>query len=117
MIIPTEDDSEIEKNIRYKRLKFEVRIPQITLEQLVMKSFLLIETRSKSIKAVGGQKDKNTSKAWYEFDTALADKFYGTEDHDISKNELQELMEYAEYAENFITRLNSNSEGVRNNNK
>lgn len=108
------DSSELEKDKIVKRMKFEVRIPQITLEQLAKKSFLLIHTRNNSIKAVSTQKDKKTSKAWFEFDEALATKYYDTADHDISQKELLDLMDHAE---NFTARLDSNSNDEKDDNR
>ena len=58
-----EDNNEIDRTKKYKKLKFEVRLPQSTLEKLAIMSLGIIQTGKNALNAIKGKNDESTTRA------------------------------------------------------
>jgi len=102
-----DDNSNIEKNKKCKKLKHEIRLPNDALERLFNDALTLIKMNNMAVNLVSPEKEFNTRRSWWELDNTLESIYYDTENPILEKEELGKLKDALD---NFSSRILKNNE-------
>jgi hypothetical protein len=88
-----EGSDDIEKGKKFKRLKFEVRLPPKVLENLSKMYLGLIQARNFALESTKGNNNQDVTRSWWEVEDILRTTVYDTENITISSEDLVKLSE------------------------
>jgi len=109
-----DEGTEINKGKKCKRLKFEVRLPSLALENLSKMYLGLTQARSYALDSTKGNNDKNVTRSWWEVENTLRTTIYDTENITISPEDIVKL---SEASSNLGQRLANNIKNDKNDQK
>lgn len=82
----------VDKERKTKRLLLEISLPQETLARLSNASLGRIKAKQNALRIKGNKNDKNTERAYYEYDEAIG-SWYDTDEIKLSKEDYYKIHE------------------------
>jgi hypothetical protein len=93
MVEVNQEDDDIVRNQKRKRLKFEIKIPHRALKQLARISLDVMNANDSMLEATTGKNDDATTSAWWQYNKLLESTYYDTENYWLSNKDYEKLFE------------------------